>query len=207
MTDRFGIPKVMEYIKQMGIKVARVDDEQEIIELAFFGDQGQWRMIVGFQQEEEARKMMLLVPHVGMITEKKRLECLEALMAANYRIALGKFGLDLEDGEIRLEEVIPVANDTISFEQFQLAFGSLLQIAIIYQTLLHRIVFGNLSPEEALSRCEQEFLEESTEQNPITEEGPPQEEGSPQEEPLERPELNIDDVMAEVTRLLEDRKE
>ena len=201
MTDRFGIPQVMEYIRQMGIKIARVDDEQEIIELAFFGDHGQWRMIVGFQQDEEARKMMLLVPHVGMLTEKKRLECLEALMAANYRIALGKFGLDLEDGEIRLEEVMPVANDMISFEQFQLAFGSLLQIAIIYQTLLHRIVFGNLSPQEALNRCEQEFLEESAEQNHITEEAPPQ------EEPLERPELNIDDVMAEVTRLLEDRKE
>jgi hypothetical protein len=201
MTERFGIPQVLEYIKQMGIKVARVDDEQEIIELAFFGDHGQWRMIVGFQQDEEARKMMLLVPHIGMVTEKKRLECLEALMAANYRIALGKFGLDLEDGEIRLEEVMPVANDMISFEQFQLAFGSLLQIAIIYQTLLHRIVFGNLSPQEALSRCEQEFLEESAEQNHITEEAPPQ------EEPLERPELNIDEVMEEVTRLLEERKE
>jgi hypothetical protein len=201
MTDRFGIPQVMEYIEQMGIKIARIDSEQEIIELAFFGDHGQWRMIVGFQQDEEARKMMLLVPHVGMVTEKKRLECLEALMAANYRIALGKFGLDLEDGEIRLEEVIPVANDIISFEQFQLAFGSLLQIAIIYQTLLHRIIFGNLSPQEALSRCEQEFLEESAEQDHMTDEG------NTQEEPLERPELNIDDVMEEVTRLLEERKE
>jgi hypothetical protein len=201
MTDRFGVPQVTEYIEQMGIKIARIDNEQEIIELAFFGDHGQWRMIVGFQQDEEARKMMLLVPHVGMVTEKKRLECLEALMAANYRIALGKFGLDLEDGEIRLEEVIPVANDTISFEQFQLAFGSLLQIAIIYQTLLHRIIFGNLSPQEALSKCEQEFLAESAEQEAIAD-------GTDmREEQLERPELNVDDVMAEVTRLLEGHKE
>jgi hypothetical protein len=201
MTDRFGIPQVMEYIEQMGIKIARVDSEQEIIEMAFFGDHGQWRMIVGFQQEDEARKMMLLIPHVGMVTENRRLECLEALMAANYRIALGKFGLDLDDGEIRLEEVIPVANGMISFEQFQLAFGSLLQIAIIYQTLLHRIVFGNLSPQEALNRCEQEFLEESAGSVSTTDES------NTPAEPQEKPELNIDDVMAEVTRLLEERKE
>lgn len=201
MTDRFGIPQVMEYIEQMGIKIARIDNEQEIIELAFFGDHGQWRMIVGFQQDDEARKMMLLVPHVGMVTEKKRLECLEALMAANYRIALGKFGLDLEDGEIRLEEVIPVANDVISFDQFQLAFGSLLQIAIIYQTLLHRIIFGNLSPQEALSKCEQEFLEESATPASVLDEE------NTQEKPSERTELNIDDVMEEVTRLLEERQE
>jgi hypothetical protein len=201
MTDRFGIPQVMEYIEQMGIKIARVDNEQEIIEMAFFGDHGQWRMIVGFQQEDEARKMMLLIPHIGTVTADRRIECLEALMAANYRIALGKFGLDLDDGEIRLEEVIPVANGTISFEQFQLAFGSLLQIAIIYQTLLHRIVFGNLAPEEALNRCEQEFLDESA-RPALT-----NEESKSAGRTAEKPELNIDDVMAEVTRLLEEHKE
>ncbi len=203
MTDRFGISQVTEYIEQMGIKIARVDDEQEIIELAFFGEHGQWRMVVGFQQDAEARKMMLLVPHVGMVTEKKRLECLEALMAVNYRIALGKFGIDLEDGEVRLEEVIPVANDVITFEQFQLAFGSLLQVAVIYQSLLHHIVIDNLTPQEALSMCEQEFLEESSEQGVTT----TVEQRNQEEHTEAAVDLNVDEVMEEVTRLLEERKE
>lgn len=35
-------------------------------------------------------------------------------MADNYRIAMGKFGLDLDDGEVRLEESIPLANDVLA---------------------------------------------------------------------------------------------
>ena len=124
-------------------------------------------------------------------------------MAVNYRIALGKFGIDLEDGEVRLEEVIPVANDVITFEQFQLAFGSLLQVAVIYQSLLHHIVIDNLTPQEALSMCEQEFLEESSEQGVTT----TVEQRNQEEHTEAAVDLNVDEVMEEVTRLLEERKE
>ena len=68
MTDRFGISQVTEYIEQMGIKIARVDDEQEIIELAFFGEHGQWRMVVGFLILGEARNLFLGGPLVGLFT-------------------------------------------------------------------------------------------------------------------------------------------
>lgn len=199
MADRFGIPEVTEYIEQMGVKIARVDHEHEIIEIAFYGEHGQWRMAIGFHQTGETRKMMLLVPHIGTITEKKRLECLEALMAVNYRIALGKFGLDLEDGEVRLEEVIPLANDTITFEQFRLAFEAILQVSVIYQSLLQRIVFGDLTANEALDKCEQDFLESSSTQELINGEEPP-----PADTP---PDLNVEEVMEEVNRLFEGHKE
>ncbi len=126
MADSFGIPQIVEYLTQMGLRLANVDKEQEIVELAFHGNHGQWRMIVGIQQSAEVRKLMLIAPHIGAVTAKKRLECLEALMAVNYRIAMGKFGLDLDDGEVRLEEAIPLANGSITLEQFQLAFGAMI---------------------------------------------------------------------------------
>src|SRR5438105_8864877 len=126
MAESFGIPQIVEYLKQMGLRLVNVDEEQEIIEMAFHGNDGQWRLIVGIQQKGEVRKLMLIAPHIGTVTSKKRLECLEALMAVNYRIAMGKFGLDLDDGEVRLEEAVPLANSTISFEQFQLALGAIM---------------------------------------------------------------------------------
>ncbi len=115
MADPFGIPQVASYLTRMGLKMAHVDYEREIVELAFHGNHGQWRMIVGFQQPREARKLMLIAPHIGTVTTKRRLECLEALMSVNYRIAVGKFGIDLEDGEVRLEEAIPLGTHSISF--------------------------------------------------------------------------------------------
>lgn len=190
MTDCFGIPQILEYLSQMGIRVARVNHEQEFVELAFYGEQGQWRMVIGLQQHGEARKLILLIPHISTISEEKRIACLEALLAVNYRIALGKFGMDLEDGEIRLEEVVPLASQSISFEQFQLVFGSILQVAIIYHTLLARIVTSDISVAAALQACEDEFLATTGEQG-IT---------LSQEQPSE---LNLDEVMAEVNRLLE----
>jgi len=154
MGDDFGISQLVEYLTGMGLHLANIDHEQEIIELAFHGNHGQWRMIVGIQQCGEVRKLMLIAPHIGALTKKKRLECLEALMAVNYRIAMGKFGLDLEDGEVRLEEAIPLAGGSITFEQFQLALGAMMQTVAMYHSLLPRIVYGNLSVQDALEACE-----------------------------------------------------
>src|SRR5579859_7912304 len=160
MADSFGIPQLMDYLTQMGLRVANVDQKQEFIELAFHGNNGQWRMIINIQQSDEVRKLMLIVPHISSVTAKKRLECLEALMAVNYRIAMGKFGLDLDDGEVRLEEAVPLANDGITFDQFQLSMGAIMQTVAMYHSLIPRIIYGNLSVEDALQACEQEFLQE-----------------------------------------------
>jgi len=202
MAESFGIPHLKDYLTRMGLRLANVDLEQEIIELAFHGNHGQWRMIVGIQQSGEVRKLMLIAPHIAVVNKKKRLECLEALMAVNYRIAMGKFGIDLEDGEVRLEEAIPLAGGSITFEQFQLALGAMMQT---------RIVYGNLSVLEALSTCELEFLQEvegTEQQNSATiDEAAPlskKEEGT---EPEIAAELDVNDVLAEISRMLEERKE
>src|SRR5207245_8606112 len=211
MAESFGIPQIVEYLKQMGLRLANVDEEQEIIEMAFHGNHGQWRMIVGIQQQGEVRKLMLIAPHIGTVTRKKRLACLEALMAVNYRIAMGKFGLDLDDGEVRLEEAIPLADGSITFEQFQLALGAMMQTVAMYHSLLPRIVYGNLSVLEALSTCELEFLQEveGTEQHnsATTDEDALLSETQEGTEPEIAAELDVNDVLAEISRMLEERKE
>lgn len=197
MADHFGIPQLKAYLTKMGLRLANVDLEQEIIELAFHGNNGQWRMIIGIQQSGAVRKLMLIAPHIAAVTKKKRLECLEALMAVNYRIAMGKFGLDLDDGEVRLGEAIPLAGDSVTFEQFQLALGAMMQTVAMYHSLLPRIVYGDLSVLDALNLCEQEFLQEVNETE--QEEQPTEPEGPT--------ELNVNDVLAEITRMLEEHSE
>ena len=206
MTGPFGIPQITSYLTQMCLKMAHIDYERELVELAFHGNHGQWRMIVGFQQQGEARKLMLIAPHIGTVTTKRRLECLEALMSVNYRIAVGKFGIDLDDGEVRLEEAIPLGLHSITFEQFQLAFGALMQTVAMYHSLLPRIVYGNLSVIEALTACEQEFAQQTddekhTQTEPLVD--------TSQEVPAERGQRDIDlnDVLAEVTRIFEENKD
>ncbi len=213
MASSFGITHVADYLKRMGIKIAHLDHEQHTIELSFHGDHGQWRMVIGIHQRGNASKLMLIVPHVGTATSRKRLECLEALMAVNYRIAIGKFGLDLEDGEVRLEETIPLANNSISFEQFRLAFSAIMQTASIYHSLLPRIVYGNCSVEEALQACEQEFFQD-TAQSEETADVAHIDRTRYTNEPRtgantvdELPELDVEEVLEEVARLLKEPRE
>lgn len=216
MASSFGVTDVADFLKRMGIKIAHLDYEQHTIELSFHGDHGQWRMVIGIHQRGTASKLMLIVPHVGTATSRKRLECLEALMAVNYRIAIGKFGLDLEDGEVRLEETIPLANNAISFEQFRLAFSAIMQTASIYHSLLPRIVYGNCSVEEALQACEHEFFQETTPNEETEEAGDTSHTDRARHTTESRtgantvdelPELDAEEVLEEVARLLKEPRE
>ena len=137
-------------------------------------------------------------------------------MAVNYRIAIGKFGLDLEDGEVRLEETIPLANTSISFDQFRLAFSAIMQTASIYHSLLPRIVYGNCSVEEALQACEQEFFQEATQHEETDETGDTShtdrtrytsEARTGANTVDELPDLDVEEVLEEVVRLLKEARE
>lgn len=208
MAQPFGVPQIKDYLVRMGLKIAHINEEQELVELAFHGSQGQWRMIIGFQQDGDIRKLMFIIPHVAVVTHKRRLECLEALLAVNYRIAMGKFGLDLEDGEVRLEEAIPVALGEITFEQFQLVFSALMQTMAVYHSLIPRLVYSTLSVKEALEACERDFVQEI--QGNKDDEQAKDEEPKDETSPLpscESPELDVSDVLAELSRILEEKSE
>jgi len=207
MTDSFGIPQLIDYLTHMGLRTANVDQEKEIIELAFHGDNGQWRLIVNIQQSEEIRKLMFIVPHIGTITTKKRLQCLEALLAVNYRTAMGKFVIDLEDGEVRLEEAVPLANAGITEEQFQLVFSAMMQTAAMYHSLIPRIIYGNLTTQQALEACEEDFFQEIEDMQEITGIAGEIKVTQALTETDSPPELDVYDVLAEVRRLLDEPKE
>lgn len=208
MAAGFGILQIVDYMTRLGLRIACTNEEEETVELAFHASHGQWRMIIGLQHSDEARKLILLVPHISGVTNRKRLECLEALMAVNYRITMGKFGLDLDDGEIRLEEAVPLANEDISFEQFQLVFGTMMQTVATYYSLIPRILYGNLSAQEALEACEAEFLEgveTAQSRNPTRDASVVEPE--PPAAPAAPPELNASDVLAEISRMLDEKNE
>jgi len=207
MADSFGIPQLVDYLTNMGLSIASVDQEQEIIELAFRGDNGQWRLIVHIQQSEEIRKLMFIVPHFGTITTKKRLQCLEALLAVNYSIAMGKFGIDLEDGEVRLEEAVPLANSGLTEDQFQLVFSAIMQTAAMYHSLIPRIIYGNLTTQQALEECEEDFFQEIENMQDIDDSTGEIKVTQALSETNSPPELDVHDVLAEVKRLLGESKE
>jgi hypothetical protein len=88
----------------------------------------------------------------------------------------------------------------------------MVQTVAMYHSLIPRIIYGNLSTQEALQACEQEFfqeeglLEADLDEEEAVESAEPEIEPSV-EPPRAQPDLNVRDVMEEVTRLLQERKE
>ena len=85
-----------------------------------------------------------------------------------------------------------------------------MQTVAMYHSLLPRIMYGNLSVMDALNACEQEFLQEVDgieEIDSVEDDAIPLLEKEQQIEPLDSPDLNVHDVLAEITRMLEEHKE
>jgi len=88
------------------------------------------------------------------------------------------------------------------------------QTVAMYHSLIPRIIYGNLSTQEALQACEQEFfraeglLEADLDEQEVVEAAEP--EGDLAAEPPDpdaQSDLNVREVMEEVTRLLQKRQE
>ncbi|HET8843512.1 MAG TPA: hypothetical protein VFN35_18765, partial [Ktedonobacteraceae bacterium] len=94
-------------------------------------------------------------------------------------------------------------------DQFQLVLRAMLQTVGMYHSLIPRILYGNLSTQDALLACEQEFFqEEGLLETDLDEQyREDKEEVVVVEAPAAPTELTVQDVMEEVNRLLEERRE
>src|SRR5205823_922889 len=99
-------------------------------------------------------------------------------------------------------------------EQFRLAFSAIMQTASIYHSLLPRIVYGNCSVEEALQACEQEFFQDiQNEEADETDDAAHMDRTRYTHETRtgtntvdELPELDVEEVLEEVARLLKEHR-
>src|SRR5579885_2110412 len=90
--------------------------------------------------------------------------------------------------------------------EFQMVFGTLVQTVVMYHSLIPRIVYGNASALEAVEGCEQEFQQEVANLQAESHETSP-DEAKPVDEPGgELPDLDPNDILAEVTRMLEEKE-
>ena len=81
-----------------------------------------------------------------------------------------------------------------------------MQNVSIYHSLLPRIIYSNDSVQEILRSCEQDFFHESEQgENTITTTETSISEEQHNKEDL--PDLDVEDVLAEVTRMFEQRRD
>ena len=81
----------------------------------------------------------------------------EAIARANYGLRLGKFELDLDDGELRFQLAQILTFDTVGEEVIDRMIGTTLNMLDMYLPAFLSVIYANELPKDAIGRVEAAF--------------------------------------------------
>lgn len=78
----------------------------------------------------------------------------EAVVRANYGLQVGKFELDLDDGELRFQIAQILSGDTVGEETIDRMIGTAIHMLDVYLPAFLSVIYANDAPQEAIGRVE-----------------------------------------------------
>ena len=78
----------------------------------------------------------------------------EAIVRANYGLRLGKFELDLDDGELRFQIAQMMTYDTVGEEVIDRMIGAAINMLDMYLPAFLSVIYANEAPRDAIERIE-----------------------------------------------------
>jgi hypothetical protein len=125
---------------------------QTTLRTAFQGENGQWACY-GLAREEQHQFVFYSVCPVNAAADS-RPAMAEFLTRANYGLFIGNFEMDWTDGEIRYKTGIDVEGDRLSQALVQGTVYANVMIMDRYLPGIMKVLYGNLSPAEAVAEVE-----------------------------------------------------
>lgn len=98
--------------------------------------------------------------------EELRVGVLELIARINYRLVLGHFDLNVDDGQIIFTTAIDVEGDTLTPALIRNLVYANLTTMDRFLPSIFALIHGNCSPQEALARIEQKTQSASAEELP-----------------------------------------
>ena len=89
------------------------------------------------------------------VPENKRLGVAEFLMRANWGLEIGKFTMNLEDGEVRCETYVNVKGHRLSLPLVKNVVYANILTMDRYLPGIYSVTWGSISTEEAIKQIEQ----------------------------------------------------
>ncbi len=124
------------------------------LRLGVSGRNGEYDCYAVINEERETFRFMSQVP--VKIPADQRLIVAEFLTRANYGLTIGNFEMDFEDGEIRYKTSIDVEGDRLTPPLVaNLVNANILTIDQYFPGIM-KVVYGGVSPEEAIQSIEDE---------------------------------------------------
>jgi hypothetical protein len=126
------------------------------IEAGFAGKTGLFKVSVILWGDDPLRLFVSVrIPIV--VPEKHRLAMAEAVTRANFGMTMGGFEMEMGAGFLGYRADMPVADGTVTEEQFRILLGGAMATADRYFPAFLRLIYGDdLSPAEVVAEVEME---------------------------------------------------
>lgn len=126
---------------------------QPVLQIPFQGENGRWNCYARARSEQNQFVFYSICPVNA--PENKRLAVAEFITRANCGMIVGNFELDFTDGEISYKTSIDVEGDRLSFALIQRVVYANVTMMDEYLPGMMSVIYGNVSPEEAIAQIEE----------------------------------------------------
>ena len=181
--DNFSVPfnALCAYLDEHEIKYAK-HPKKKLISLTMVGDHVVKRCSLRITHNDSLLQLFISYP-VYAKPEQVRASVAEFLTRANYGLNLGAFEMDLSDGEMRFRSSHIIYEGELPGEVFGRFFFSSLKTTERYFPALMQLLFGGLTPADAVYMAELDLAVDQIEND-----SPKKKTGSPKSGGMPRPE-------------------
>lgn len=127
-------------------------DDKTIFRVYFSGDHGDVRCYAQIRVDLEQFLFYVIAPVKA--PEPIRVAVSEYITRANFGIRIGNFELDFSDGEVRYKSSLDFESETLSPTLIKNAIYPAVHTMDFYLPGLLAVMYGNKTPEEAISEIE-----------------------------------------------------
>jgi hypothetical protein len=161
------IEEVIEYFDNHGFKYCQVPGKSTL-NLGITGRSGKW--FLSAQVIEDRTCFALYSRFPIEITRNKFSDICEFIARANYGLLIGNFELCYEMGEVRYKTSIDFGETGLNKDLIHQLIRANLATMDRYFPGIMAVIFGNISPEEAISKVEGRLVENQKEDDELLKE-------------------------------------
>lgn len=129
------------------------NEDEPILQMGFRGENGNWTCFA--HALDDSRRFIFVSVMESNIPQEKRQAVAEFLTRINYELFLGSFEMDFSDGELRYKTAIAVEDGELT----QAMIKKMVYVNVMsmdrYLPGILSIVYGGVSPADALAQIEQ----------------------------------------------------
>lgn len=143
---------LVRFFETEGLKHG-VDHDPDVVTAGFRGDN--LSVVVYFVLDAETRILQLFAPLPTKVPEGCRPAVAEAIVRANYGMKVGKFEMDLADGELRFHAANIFPAEDFDVMVIRRLIGAVVHTLDRYFPAIMSVIYGNEAPKDAIYHVEQ----------------------------------------------------